>query len=662
MSYTLDFPIQYISNPDRFGAIGLGKLYIGVVDGDPAFEPDDRIQVYIARQNDTDLAIPQPIELSAGGVPVYLGSPVTLKINESFSCAVLDRNDQQVFYSPKAGEIIDEINSLEDLVNDFSDRSLFIIENVAALSTFAPVVGQVYYLKEYHSGTGKGGGDLLAKSGSITPNNVTTFASATAGVYFERIDYGTISVLHAGAIGDGVADDTAALMRAFTYINENGGSLRAPKGIYDYNDTLVLDTGVYTRGVIVFGDGRDSILRQSGAGKDAIHFSTTQFLQNSGIRDLKVENAANAGHLFNVVYGCTTCFVSNVDFVQNNPAKAIIYGDYTVTTGGIYDTKFSGGSWYLHPSSTEAGVRIRCGGTFFNENKFENLRAYYANTIQFFHIRAETGSDYWLYNNVIENINFEVCKGGGVLLSSANRCTVSNCSFWDAQGNYTNHLIDFTAGAGYESAANTIISTGRNGDALDAGVNDIRVVSGQDLTVVNCYTQAGDNPRYDFNSKRVTWFGLRVGTFNNTAGLIALDSNQGLRFPGTVNGIPLNYYDEGAWTGVLDGSGSAPTTPVTASGLWTRKGREVTATIDFEGVATTGASGAVVVTGLPFPPVSSHHFYGAVRHDGFGTSPIVCRTDKAATQVRFYNAASGAVIVYGAGTGQFLSFTVSYFV
>lgn len=72
------------------------------------------------------------------------------------------------------------------------------IENVSALSGYAPIVGRLYRLKEYNLGTGKGGGDLLAKSGSITPNNVTTFASATAGVYFERVNLKDITLEMAG--------------------------------------------------------------------------------------------------------------------------------------------------------------------------------------------------------------------------------------------------------------------------------------------------------------------------------------------------------------------------------------------------------------------------------------------------------------------------------
>lgn len=62
-----------------------------------------------------------------------------------------------------------------------------IIENVAALSTFTPVVGQVYYLKEFESGAGTAGGPIEAKAGAITPDNKNTFASASSGVYFERL-------------------------------------------------------------------------------------------------------------------------------------------------------------------------------------------------------------------------------------------------------------------------------------------------------------------------------------------------------------------------------------------------------------------------------------------------------------------------------------------
>lgn len=214
MSYTLEFPIQYFPNPDRFATLGLGELYIGVVDGDPAFEPADRVQAYIARQNDTDLAIPQPINLTAGGVPTYNGSPVTLKIGQEYSLAVLDKNGQQVYYSPKAGEMIEEINELSAEIAGIVSGSVLAIDKVSDLITYAPISGNNYFLRQYNAGTAIGGGMLLAKTGVITPNDVTTFASGTAGVYFERVNYMYISPEMAGVIGDGIINDTIALQRA----------------------------------------------------------------------------------------------------------------------------------------------------------------------------------------------------------------------------------------------------------------------------------------------------------------------------------------------------------------------------------------------------------------------------------------------------------------
>jgi len=213
VSYTLEFPIQYFPNPDRFATLGLGKLYIGVVDGDPAAEPADRIQAYIARQNDTDLAITQPINLTAGGVPTYNGSPVTLKIDSEYSVAVLDKNDQQIYYCPKAGEEIAAIEDLYGAIAEIEESSPFVVPNVAALSSIVAVAGRLYELKEYSDNTGKGGGDLIGKVGVITPNNVTTFAGA-GGTYFERINYDILTLeMAGGGIG---GNDQAAWLRVYS--------------------------------------------------------------------------------------------------------------------------------------------------------------------------------------------------------------------------------------------------------------------------------------------------------------------------------------------------------------------------------------------------------------------------------------------------------------
>lgn len=93
---------------------------------------------------------------------------------------------------------------VEEVLNDA------VINSVADLAFTAAVSDAVYNLKEYHAGTGRGGGHLLAKSGLITPNNVTTFASATVGVYFERTNItGRLNSSYAGLLLDGVTLETA---------------------------------------------------------------------------------------------------------------------------------------------------------------------------------------------------------------------------------------------------------------------------------------------------------------------------------------------------------------------------------------------------------------------------------------------------------------------
>lgn len=323
-----------------------------------------------------------------------------------------------------------------------------------------------------------------------------------------------VSVLDFGAKGDGEADDTASIQKAINAVAQTGGALYLPAGNYKITSALVVDTSVYATGIILYGDGRKSIINQVGAGMDAVKFSTTQFLQNSGMRDLQIVCSDTAGHCINIVYGCTTCFFDNLDLVQGNPKKALIYGDYEDFGGGIYDTKFRGGSWYCAATSTEAGFRVKANGTIFNENVFENLRCYHSKLLQFFHITTVVTASVWLINNTWKNINFETCLGGGFHVDSLKNCKFENISFWDASGAYSNHLLDLVAGVGFESAANTFINVGRNGDTLVPGVRDIRIVSGQDTVIINCFTQSADGPSYDFNGKRVTVIGRLYGALN----------------------------------------------------------------------------------------------------------------------------------------------------
>ena len=470
----------------------------------------------------------------------------------------------------------------------------------------------------------------------------------------------SFSVKDFGAIGNGITDDTSAIQATINAVNvAGGGEVFFPRGTYKITSALVMDTGIYTQGISLRGVGRNSIISQTGAGQDAIKFSTTQFLQNSSLRDLQIITSATAGHCVNIVYGCTCCVFDNIEMAVGNTSKACVYGDYTTFGGGIYDTQFRGGSWYCASAATEAGFRVIAKGTIFNENVFENLRCYNATGTQFFKITTATTANIWLINNTWKNINFETCKGGGFAFDSFKNCKIENVSFWDAGGAYTGHLISMLSGVGYESSANTLINVGRNGDSL-SGCKDINIAAGQDTVFINCYTQVGDSPAYELGNKRVTIIGKLFGTITNFANMMVINGIDGIRFVGTINGAPLSYYDEGTWIATLTGSTAAPTVPVKSTGRWTRIGRVVTVQVIFSNVTTTGATGQIQITGLPFT-VGSVNAMGLVGLSGLGANSAVGIAAAGSTVVGFVQAASiGAVLSYGAGTGQFVYLNMEY--
>ena len=190
MSYTFESPFQYIPKPEKFGAVGLGKLYIGVINGNPASTPADRIQAYIARQGLSDLAISQPIDISAGGVPIYQGAPVTIKVNSAYSCAVLDHLGAQVYYSPSSGDEITEFTSIDLRLDYLESNSVQTVETWESISTVTPnAAGQLFSLAQHTSG-GIGGGTLMALVGSVTDDGGTQ-KNCLGGYYLKRTNTAT---------------------------------------------------------------------------------------------------------------------------------------------------------------------------------------------------------------------------------------------------------------------------------------------------------------------------------------------------------------------------------------------------------------------------------------------------------------------------------------
>ena len=156
----------------------------------------------------------------------------------------------------------------------------------------------------------------------------------------------------------------------------------------------------------------------------------------------------------------------------------------------------------------------------------------------------------------------------------------------------------------------------------------------------------------------------------STGNVVIGTSGKGIDFsatPGTGTSELLADYEEGTWTGTLTASVTAPLTAQTATGIYTKIGRQVTVIINFDNANTTGAVGNMRVSGLPYAPNATYGTNGVV--DSFGLSipnkTLTTRTIGSNTYVIFYSSADNAgwsVVDITAGTSKYLYFTLTYFI
>ena len=88
------FPLTTAGRP-----VSLGSVYVGQPDTDPSILANQK-QLSVQQESGTIVAVTQPISTSAGGIPLYLGSPVTLLVEGTYSLKILDSSDAQIYYVP----------------------------------------------------------------------------------------------------------------------------------------------------------------------------------------------------------------------------------------------------------------------------------------------------------------------------------------------------------------------------------------------------------------------------------------------------------------------------------------------------------------------------------------------------------------------------------
>ena len=124
----------------------------------------------------------------------------------------------------------------------------------------------------------------------------------------------------------------------------------------------------------------------------------------------------------------------------------------------------------------------------------------------------------------------------------------------------------------------------------------------------------------------------------------------------------LDDYEEGTWTGTLTGSGGAPSTAVTATGTYTKIGRQVTVHVYLANKNTSGASGEMNVTGLPFNP--SQSTAGTYASYGLETQGAFCvayaRTNGTVEFLEMNDGTVWGAVQIVAGNSKYLDLAMTY--
>lgn len=200
------------------------------------------------------------------------------------------------------------------------------IDTFANLALAAPKNGAGTIVNlQGHTTSGVGGGQFIAKAGSVTSDGGTQINSATGGLYWQRINFTELTVQMFGAIGDGiVADEGVAINLAIACAKANGyRRLFVPRGRYKIATSLTMTS---IAGLEFCGEGTFTAALTDGSILEWTPASGTLFAQDSSNKVRVCEltfaysNAAYSGKL------CTTDNTAALD----------------TSRGGFFNCNFAG--------------------------------------------------------------------------------------------------------------------------------------------------------------------------------------------------------------------------------------------------------------------------------------------------------------------------------
>ena len=213
-------------------------------------------------------------------------------------------------------------NGITPLANPFLSSSTGQVSFYAANGLYDLVVSKIGYLTVTISAIELD--DLLAPSGSNSVGYLPAGTGAVATTVQTKLRE-TVSIKDFGAVGDGVADDTAAIQAAITAVQTAGGGVVLfPTGTYKTTSTITLLS-------TVFLSGYGATISWSGGASSVITTSTSGVTLTAGMEGLTVNGATTATTIL-ALYSTYHC--SFRDLTLKSTSTTNICLDLQVNTTG----------------------------------------------------------------------------------------------------------------------------------------------------------------------------------------------------------------------------------------------------------------------------------------------------------------------------------------
>lgn len=203
------------------------------------------------------------------------------------------------------------------------------VENYAALRVIDASVftqGYVAWVSGYAATNDGGGGNFAYDAVSVAADNDGTILAPANGIgRWLRIYNGPVSPEWFGATGDGVTDDSAAIIAAYTLLAASGGIVQFGVGSFKFSSALTPGASISFSGVgMAKSEVSDSPAQPTRLIKDG-NFTGITLLRASSLENLILDGAAANGGDGVQILGAN-CWFTNVSVFRQG-SRGIVVGD-----------------------------------------------------------------------------------------------------------------------------------------------------------------------------------------------------------------------------------------------------------------------------------------------------------------------------------------------